>query len=145
MMVQKMKKKKIGGFTLIELIVVIAILGILAVIAIPRFGGMRESANLKAITSNLRTIQNAVEIIATEKNIEIKELATTDTDGTITAGTNLTANDLKDLLGTWPKGPGTTTYIVSATGEATANVPSDLPLPVATNPATYTLKTILSE
>ena len=32
-----MKKKRNGGFTLVELIVVIAILGIIAAIIIPRF------------------------------------------------------------------------------------------------------------
>ncbi|MDF2546497.1 MAG: putative type pilin [Anaerosolibacter sp.] len=66
---KKLRNRK--GFTLIELIVVIAILGILAVIAIPRFVGMRESANEGAVIANLRTIQNAAEIAAAENNIAI--------------------------------------------------------------------------
>src|SRR5690554_2367192 len=127
MMVQKMKKKKIGGFTLIELIVVIAILGILAVIAIPRFGGMRESANLKAITSNLRTIQNAVEILATEENIDVDTIEANST-GTVTAPTGLD-DSLIDLMGNWPKGPGNGITYTVVGGEATASGVQSVPLP----------------
>lgn len=59
-MVKKMKKKNVGGFTLIELIVVIAILGILAIIAIPRLGQFRENANIKATEANHRILTGAI-------------------------------------------------------------------------------------
>ncbi len=59
-MVQTLKKKRKGGFTLIELIVVIAILGILALIAIPRLGGFTNDAQDAADLATARTIASAV-------------------------------------------------------------------------------------
>ena len=44
----ELSKKKKKGFTLIELIIVIAIIAILAAMAIPKFGAIRENANVKA-------------------------------------------------------------------------------------------------
>lgn len=70
-MKKKNLRKRRNGFTLIELIVVIAILGILAAIIIPRFTGMREDANVSAVSSTLRNIQNAAEIVAVQENVKL--------------------------------------------------------------------------
>ncbi|RII36130.1 prepilin-type N-terminal cleavage/methylation domain-containing protein [Clostridium chromiireducens] len=56
----ELTKKKKKGFTLIELIIVIAIIAILAAIAIPRFGAIRESGNVKSDIATAKNIQTAV-------------------------------------------------------------------------------------
>jgi type IV pilus assembly protein PilA len=55
----EVSKKKKKGFTLVELIIVIAIIAILAAIAIPRFGEIREGANVRSDIANAKDIQTA--------------------------------------------------------------------------------------
>ena len=56
-----LKNEKKKGFTLVELIIVIAIIAILAAIAIPKFGEMRQTANVKA---DIATAKNIATIVA---------------------------------------------------------------------------------
>lgn len=58
-LMKNMKKKK-KGFTLIELIIVIAIIAILAAIAIPKFGTVKQDANIAADKANAKNISLAV-------------------------------------------------------------------------------------
>lgn len=53
-------KKKRGGFTLIEIIVVISIIAILAFIAIPKFGNIQENAKQKADVATAKNIAMAI-------------------------------------------------------------------------------------
>ncbi|QUH21667.1 type II secretion system protein [Alkaliphilus sp. B6464] len=76
-----MKNQK--GFTLVELIVVIAILGILGAIAVPKFGGFKETAAEKADEATMDVIRNAVMIALANGDIEV----TGEADGTITINT----------------------------------------------------------
>ncbi|MFH1778439.1 MAG: type II secretion system protein [Candidatus Omnitrophota bacterium] len=54
-----MRKGK--GFTLIELLIVIMVIAILIGIALPRFRGMQDEANVTKSAAELRTLQIAVE------------------------------------------------------------------------------------
>ena len=79
-----LKNKKKKGFTLIELIIVIAIIAIIAAIALPKFGQVRENANIKSDIANAKNIQSAV--VALVGDGEISNGATftvtsTDTEG----------------------------------------------------------------
>jgi prepilin-type N-terminal cleavage/methylation domain-containing protein len=62
----KTNKASIGGFTLVEIMIVVAIIGLLASIAIPNFMKSREQANATACISNLRQIDGAVQIWSME-------------------------------------------------------------------------------
>jgi type IV pilus assembly protein PilA len=74
-MMKSLKKKRKGGFTLIELIVVIAILAILAAVAIPRLAGFSDSAKISADKATFAALQSAIAIGVAHDDIG---------DGTIT-------------------------------------------------------------
>ncbi|NPE21979.1 prepilin-type N-terminal cleavage/methylation domain-containing protein [Fusibacter sp. A1] len=79
-----LQKKRKGGFTLIELIVVIAILAILAAIAIPRLGGFTTTAKINADKQTYDVISRAVAIGVA--------------NGTITADVTITSAETTGLI-----------------------------------------------
>jgi len=78
-----MNRKKDGGFTLIELMIVIAVIGILAVVLVPRMTSARDSAKNAGVTTNAKSIEAYV-----VANIDRWALDTTDPDGTATTAIN---------------------------------------------------------
>jgi type IV pilus assembly protein PilA len=88
------KKKK--GFTLIELIIVIAIIAILAAIALPKFGQIRESGNVKADIATAKNIQTAVSTALSNGDLAYptttaKTLTTAELESVLASGTVPTA------------------------------------------------------
>lgn len=55
-----------SGFTLVEIMIVVAIIGLLAAIAIPNFSRARSTAQRNACLQNLRQIDGAKQMWATE-------------------------------------------------------------------------------
>lgn len=83
-MMKALKKKRKGGFTLIELIVVIAILGILAAIAIPRFAGFTDKADKAADDQYLALVVNTVRLMLADGTLSGGGTATIAADGDVT-------------------------------------------------------------
>lgn len=66
MMTRLVRRKKSGGFTLIELMIVIAIIAILAAILVPNFIRARAQGQFTACKSNLKNIATALEMYSTD-------------------------------------------------------------------------------
>ena len=79
-------KKKKKGFTLIELIIVIAIIAILAAIAIPKFGDVRQNANIKSDIANAKNIQSVAVSLLGEDDLDVDEEYTVGEAGNPIAG-----------------------------------------------------------
>lgn len=61
-------KRGLGGFTLVEIMIVIAIIGLLCAIAIPNYVQARSSSQASACINNLRQIDGAMQQFALEHN-----------------------------------------------------------------------------
>ncbi len=64
-----MKRRKQGGFTLVELLLVIIIIGTLAAIVVPKFTGRSEDARIAAAKQQVKNFETALEQYALD-NLE---------------------------------------------------------------------------
>jgi len=109
----ELSKKKKKGFTLVELIIVIAIIAILAAIAIPKFGQIRENANIKSDIATAKTIQTAV-----LTGLANSQISVPDADGTA-----VTDAQLQSVLegGVIPKAKASATAVNAKAFKATVD------------------------
>ncbi|CAA7601562.1 prepilin-type N-terminal cleavage/methylation domain protein [Acididesulfobacillus acetoxydans] len=56
----KRRRRKDDGFTLIELMIVIAVIGILAIVLVPKFAGVKTSAKLVGVTTNVHELDTYI-------------------------------------------------------------------------------------
>lgn len=59
---------RLGGFTLVEIMIVVALIGLLCAIAIPNYVRARTSSQANACINNLRQIDSAMQQFAIEYN-----------------------------------------------------------------------------
>lgn len=118
-LIKNMKNKKKKGFTLIELIIVIAILAILAALALPKFGAVKNTANISADKATAKNIQTTISKMIAEDKIDI---STAVTDGT-SLSTDIKAAVDGDLNPKLKKfAGGEFTYGITTGGDITVKV-----------------------
>lgn len=66
--VMNSKSRRMGGFSLIELVIVVVIIGIIGAIAIPRMSRGTAGASESALKGDLAVLRNAIDLYAAEHN-----------------------------------------------------------------------------
>ena len=101
-------KVGLGGFTLVEIMIVIAIIGLLCAIAIPNYVRARACSQANACINNLRQIDGAMQQFAIENHKRVGETVSFPTDLTPYLKLNA-SNEIQPC-------PAGGTYTVAAVG-----------------------------
>jgi prepilin-type N-terminal cleavage/methylation domain-containing protein len=101
-------KSSLGGFTLVEIMIVIAIIGLLCAIAIPNYVKARANSQANACINNLRQIDGAVQQYAIENGRHVGD--------TVNYPTDLTPYIKLNSASSIPGCPAGGTYEVSPVG-----------------------------
>jgi len=95
----KSSNKKLGGFTLVEIMIVVAIIALLAAIAVPGFVRARKRSQASRVINDLRLISAAVDQYALENSkLAGSPVGTSDWAAFMKKGSALYATG-KDLFG----------------------------------------------
>ena len=89
-----MKKNKLYGFTMVEVMIVVAIIGILVTLGVPGFIRSRDKARRDTCVNNLRMIENAADQYRIDNNLTI----TTNTQITWLWPSTSTAKDVSSYI-----------------------------------------------
>ena len=87
------KRKKEGGFTLVELIVVLVILAILAALLIPALTGYIDKAKEKQVTAECRQVVMAAQTLYDEEYAKVTDGSTISFNATANATTHVIGHD----------------------------------------------------
>src|SRR5271163_151985 len=98
-MQNKLKNNRLGGFTLVEIMIVVAIIALLAAIAVPNFLRARKRSQATRVLEDLRMLDSAQDQYAIETNKQTgNTVLFADLKNYIKVGTNL-YNTGTDILG----------------------------------------------
>lgn len=116
------KKKKVKGFTLVELIVVIAIIGVLAIVLIPNMLNYVKKARLTTANDAASKIGEQANLIAAEMEMDGKTLTGTYYTAEFTLSGDATTKDLfatklSDAVPDLKKGSPKVTITFDSTGQ----------------------------
>lgn len=129
---RKTGKKKLSGFSLIELVIVVVIIAIIGAIAIPRMSRGAAGASDSALSGDLNILRSAIDMYASEHNGTYPAVATISNqllEYTDDSGNAQATSDTTHIYGpylrsipTLPVGgsgyKGTSTFIDGSTGTA---------------------------
>ena len=105
-------KRRAGGFTLVELLIVVIILSILAAIVVPQFASSSNDAKYSALDTNLGTLRAATELYYQQHGVYPSDVAssggTAPTGGTAGTGAAGSAQAFLDQLTMYSNAAGQT-------------------------------------
>ncbi|MGD9790654.1 MAG: type II secretion system protein [Phycisphaerales bacterium] len=123
------------AFTLVEILIVVVILGILAAIVVPQFTNATNDAQAGNLKSQLKTLQNQIELYAARNNNAYPAFATTGWTDMINGNYVKSAPDNPAFTGTGTRssvsvadatGSATTAWVFSTATATTAPIPNQL-------------------